>query len=158
LISAQNHSVNVDKEETAMLLRPRSGSLAICLACGLLAASAQLTQAQNLTPAATPDAVALINAQAFQALIASNKPIFILDVRQQDEYDAGHVDKAVLIPLNVLPDRYSELPKDKPIVVYCRSGARSARAVAFLRAQGFANAFSLSGGFMGWTEFQAARK
>jgi len=141
-----------------MLLRPRSGFLALCLACGLLASSNQLTQAQNLTPAVTPDSVALINAQAFQALITSNKPIFILDVRQQDEYDAGHVDKAVLIPLNVLPDRYNELPKDRPIVVYCRSGARSARAVAFLRANGFANAFSLSGGFAGWTEFQAARK
>ena len=141
-----------------MLLRPRSGLLALCLACSFLAASAQLTQAQNPTPAATPEAVALINAQAFQALIASNKPIFILDVRQQDEYDAGHVDRAVLIPLNDLPNRYSELPKDKPIVVYCRSGSRSARAVAFLRANGFATAFSLSGGFTGWTEFQAARK
>lgn len=141
-----------------MLVHPRSRFLALCLACGFLVSSAQLTQAQDPTPAAAPEAVPLVNAQAFQALIASNRPIFILDVRQQDEYNAGHVDRAVLIPLNVLPDRYSELPKDKPIVVYCHSGARSARAVAFLRAQAFANAFSLSGGFTGWTEFQAARK
>ena len=109
-----------------MSLRPRSGLLALWLACCFLAASAQLTLAQNAAPAATPEAVASINAQAFQALIASNKPVFILDVRQQDEYDAGHVDRAVLIPLNDLPNRYSELPKDKPIVVYCRSG-REAR-------------------------------
>ena len=141
-----------------MAFRPHSGILALWLACCFLAPSAQLTRAQTAAPTATPEAVAAINPQAFQALIASNKPVFILDVRQQDEYDAGHVDRAVLIPLNDLPNRYSELPKDKPIVVYCRSGARSARAVAFLRAQGFANAFSLSGGFMGWTEFQAARK
>jgi rhodanese-related sulfurtransferase len=117
-----------------------------------------LARAQNLTPAATPEAGASISAQAFQALIVGNKPIFILDVRQQDEYDAGHIDRAVSIPLNVLPDRYSELPKDKTIVVYCRSGARSARGVAFLRGKGFANAFSLSGGFMGWTEYQRAGK
>ncbi len=141
-----------------MLLHLRPGVLALCLACWLLPASAQMTQAQILNPAATPEAVASINPQAFQSLIAGNRPVFILDVRQQDEYDAGHVDRAVLIPLNALPDRFGELPKDKIIVVYCRSGARSARAVGFLRAQGFANAFSLSGGFAGWTEFQAARK
>jgi rhodanese-related sulfurtransferase len=141
-----------------MLIRTRSGFLALCVACCFLASSASLPRAQNLTPAATPEAVASINAQAFQALIASNRPIFILDVRQQDEYDAGHIDKAVLIPLDVLADRYSELPKDRPLVVYCRSGARSARAVAFLRENGFANAFSLSGGFKGWTEFQNVRR
>jgi phage shock protein E len=153
----RNHLVDVGKQETAMLICPRSGLLALCLACCFLTSSAPLTRAQNLTPATTPEADASINAQAFQALIASNKPIFILDVRQQDEYDGGHVDRTVLIPLNVLRDRRSELPKDMTLVVYCRSGARSARAVAFLRANGFANAFSLSGGFMGWTEFQRAR-
>jgi len=140
-----------------MLLHRRSGILAVCFACGLVTFSPRLAHAQSPTPAAAPEAIASIDAQAFQALIASNKPVFVLDVRQQDEYDAGHVDSAVLIPSNDLPGRYSELPKDKPIVVYCRSGIRSARAVAFLRAQGFANAFSLAGGFMGWVEFQRAR-
>lgn len=141
-----------------MLLHLRLGALAFCLVCCLPPASAQLTHAQTLNPAATPEAVATINPQALQSLIAGNRPVFILDVRQQDEYDAGHIDRAVLIPLNALPDRFGELPKDRLIVVYCRSGARSARAVGFLRTQGFANAFSLAGGFAGWTEFQAARQ
>jgi hypothetical protein len=64
-----------EKQETAMLIRPRSGFLALCLACCFLTSSAPLTRAQNLTPAGTPEAGASINAQAFQALIASNKPI-----------------------------------------------------------------------------------
>jgi len=137
-----------------MSLRLRSGFLAACLACCFLGPPCQLAQGQTSTPAATQEAVPSISAHAFQALIEEKKPVFILDVRQQEEYDAGHIDNAVLIPLNVLPGRYSELPRDKTIVVYCRSGGRSARAVAFLRAQGFANAFSLSGGFTGWKEFQ----
>jgi rhodanese-related sulfurtransferase len=141
-----------------MSLHLRSGFLAGCLACCFLASPFQSAQGQNLTSAATQEAVPSISAQDFQALIAEKKPIVILDVRQQEEYDAGHIDNAVLIPLNVLPDRYSELPKDKTIVVYCRSGGRSARAVTLLRAQGFAKAVSLSGGFIGWSEYQKTGK
>ncbi len=62
--------------------------------------------------------------------------MLVLDVRQQDEYDAGRVDKAVLIPMNVLPDRYSEPPKDKPIVVYCRSAAKRRPSLGRLARNG----------------------
>ena len=57
----------------------------------------------------------------------------------------------MLIPLGTLPDRLSEIPKDRPVVVHCRSGARSARAVAMLRAEGY-DAHNLVGGILAWAE------
>ena len=69
----------------------------------------------------------------------------LLDVRHQEEWDAGHAPDAVLVPLDELGDRYTELPTDQPIVVICRSGARSARAAEALVGAGY-NAVNLAGG------------
>jgi len=88
--------------------------------------------------------------QDLQSLIADGKQILILDVRQKNEYDAGHIDGAVLIPLQALSDRLAELPKDKQIVVYCQMGGRSAQAVALLRQKGFENVANLPCGYAGW--------
>lgn len=63
----------------------------------------------------------------------------LLDVRTPQEYAAGHIDGAINIPVQQLAQRLSELgdKKDTPIVVYCRSGARSAQATSILRGAGF---------------------
>lgn len=62
----------------------------------------------------------------------------VVDVRTPEEYAMGHVPGAVNIPLSVLPVRLAELgPRDRPLVLYCRSGARSAQATQFLTRQGF---------------------
>ena len=73
----------------------------------------------------------------------------LLDVRHQDEWDAGHAPTAILVPLDQLGDRYTELPTDEPIVVICRSGARSARATEALVSAGY-NAVNLAGGMKAW--------
>lgn len=73
----------------------------------------------------------------------------LLDVRERDEWDAGHLDGAQHIPIGVLGDRLSELPSDRPIVVVCRSGSRSGAAVRGLRQLGFA-AENLDGGLISW--------
>jgi hydroxyacylglutathione hydrolase len=73
----------------------------------------------------------------------------LLDVRHQEEWDAGHAPDAVLVPLDELGDRYTELPIDEPIVVICRSGARSARAAEALVGAGY-NAVNLAGGMKAW--------
>lgn len=75
----------------------------------------------------------------------------ILDVRTQEEWDAGHVPNATLIPLDELPTRLSELPQDQDIVVICRSGNRSATGRDILRSAGFENVTSVAGGFNEWT-------
>ena len=75
---------------------------------------------------------------------------FILDVREQDEWNAGHISGATLIPLGVLTSRLGELPKDKPIYVVCRSGNRSAAARDALLDAGFASVTSMDGGMNDW--------
>ena len=75
---------------------------------------------------------------------------FLLDVRRPEEYQIANLN-GHLIQLDYLPDRLDEIEahKDEQIVVYCRSGARSGRAVQFLRAQGY-DAVNLKGGVLAW--------
>jgi rhodanese-related sulfurtransferase len=73
----------------------------------------------------------------------------LLDVREQDEWDAGHAPQAVHIPLGELPDRVGELPPDAPLMVVCHAGGRSARATAWL-TQGGHDAVNVDGGMVAW--------
>ena len=92
-----------------------------------------------------------INCAAALQLI-NHKNAVVLDVRETSEYDAGHVLNSQLIPLGKLKERIGELEKhkDKPIVVVCRSGVRSATACAVLGKQGFTQAYNLAGGVLAW--------
>ena len=63
--------------------------------------------------------------------------LHVLDVREQEEYDALHLDGVRLLPLSELADRYQELEKDQSYYVICKSGRRSARACQFLEEQGY---------------------
>jgi rhodanese-related sulfurtransferase len=75
---------------------------------------------------------------------------FMLDVREQSEWESFHMPGATLIPLASLDDRLSELPKDQDIVVVCRSGNRSATGRDILLNAGFTNVTSMSGGMNQW--------
>ena len=72
----------------------------------------------------------------------------LLDVREQDEWDAGHVDGAVHIPIGQVVARLGELPED-PLYVVCRVGGRSAQVVQYLVAQG-REALNVDGGMYAW--------
>lgn len=76
----------------------------------------------------------------------------VLDVREPEEYKSGHLLNAKLIPLGKLRERLGEIERyrDKPIVVVCRSGNRSATACALLGRAGFAQAYNLAGGVTAW--------
>ena len=74
----------------------------------------------------------------------------VLDVREQVEWDHGHIDGAVHVPLHDLPSRLDLLPEGEVLVV-CRVGARSAQAVAYLSAMGHA-AVNLAGGMVDWAQ------
>ncbi len=73
----------------------------------------------------------------------------LLDVREPDEWAAGHAETATHVPLGDVPDRVGELPQGSPLYVICRSGARSGRAVAWLAQQGV-DAVNVSGGMRAW--------
>ncbi len=84
-------------------------------------------------------------------LIESGKA-FLLDVRTPAEYKEVHIKGAYLIPLNELEDRLDELPKDKPILVYCRTGHRSIIAAEILVKNGFSQVYNMKGGIYEWIE------
>jgi rhodanese-related sulfurtransferase len=73
----------------------------------------------------------------------------LLDVREDDEWETGHVDGALHIPLGELMARVEEVPTDTEVVVTCRGGGRSSRAVAWLNENGY-EAVNLSGGVQAW--------
>jgi adenylyltransferase/sulfurtransferase len=82
-------------------------------------------------------------------------PLFLLDVREPNEYQISRIPGAVLIPLGQLPNRLSEIPKgpDAPeIIVHCKMGGRSAKAVAMMREQGFTRIKNLVGGILAWSD------
>ncbi|MBW2711429.1 MAG: sulfurtransferase [Deltaproteobacteria bacterium] len=74
----------------------------------------------------------------------------ILDVRQPNEYESGHVSGSKLIPLPDLTERLHEIDPKKPTVVYCAIGGRSRIAAQMLAGNGFENVYNLSGGFKAW--------
>ena len=84
--------------------------------------------------------------------LINHKDALVLDVREQSEYDAGHILGSKLIPLGKLSQRIGELEKyrERPLVVVCRSGNRSAAACGLLGKQGFAQAYNLHGGIIAW--------
>ncbi len=86
--------------------------------------------------------------------LASEECPFLLDVRQPHEWDIVNLesDGAVIIPLAELQDRLDELPADREIVVYCRTGARSASAAQMLADEGFSTVFNLVGGIHAWVD------
>jgi rhodanese-related sulfurtransferase len=75
---------------------------------------------------------------------------FVLDVREPSEWVEGHIPGSTLIPLGELPTRIAEVPKDKQILVVCRSGNRSQTGRDILAEAGFANVTSMDGGVVQW--------
>ena len=100
---------------------------------------------------AAQSAVPLIQPVTLKGMMASPVRFILVDVRRPEEFAAGHIEGAVLMPLDNLAATYAQLPRDVKLVVYCRSGHRSAQAVAFLREHGYSHVASLDGGFLAWT-------
>jgi NADPH-dependent 2,4-dienoyl-CoA reductase/sulfur reductase-like enzyme/rhodanese-related sulfurtransferase len=73
----------------------------------------------------------------------------ILDVREQHEWDAGHVIGAKHIPLSELRERLDEIPRDEPVYLHCRSGQRSYNACVALQNRGYDNVYNIAGGYIG---------
>jgi len=82
--------------------------------------------------------------------LSSGNPPFLLDVREPSEYAESHIDGARLIPIGTIPDHLSEIPRDTPVVVICRSGNRSAKATDYLMTRGYTNVENMIGGMNAW--------
>ena len=115
--------------------------LIIILNIGLLLAGVTLAAAavaRNIAPA---DALALVKAR---------QNIYLLDVRTPQEFQQARIAGAHLIPIDQLMQRVGELPQDRPILVYCAVGSRSAQVFSFLARRGYAEVYNLDGGISAW--------
>lgn len=90
-----------------------------------------------------------VNATDLNEKLKNGKRSLVVDVRQPEEYTAGHIAGSKLIPLGELNKRVNELPKDKEIICVCASGSRSQSATKFLVDAGY-NAFNMQGGMFMW--------
>ncbi|WP_080874589.1 rhodanese-like domain-containing protein [Oceanobacillus timonensis] len=75
----------------------------------------------------------------------------LIDVREPQEFDKGHILGARNIPVTQMKQRLVEMRKDKPIYLYCQNSSRSARAAQLLHKKGYSDIYQLKGGFKKWT-------
>ncbi len=75
----------------------------------------------------------------------------LIDVREQKEFDAGHILGARNVPSTALRQRYKEIRPDLPVYLYCQNTGRSSRAAMFLKKRGYNQIYQLQGGFRTWT-------
>jgi adenylyltransferase/sulfurtransferase len=90
-----------------------------------------------------------INPTELQELMAGPNPPLLVDVREPFEAEIAQIAGSLLIPMNSLPQRLQEIPKDRAVALYCHAGARSAYAAEWLSRQGY-DALSLAGGIDQW--------
>jgi sulfur-carrier protein adenylyltransferase/sulfurtransferase len=93
-----------------------------------------------------------ISVQELKKMMDSGENFQLIDVREDYEYDIANIG-GELIPLGQIPDFTDKIARDKKVVVHCRSGVRSARAIEFLEENnGFDNLYNLEGGILAWSD------
>ncbi len=107
---------------------------------------------QQQEEAAAEDGIAEISAVELKAELDAGKDVFVLDVREPHEFDICRIAGTTLIPLGQLPSRVHELNAADEIVVHCKSGRRSAKAIDFLQTAGFRKLRNLAGGILAWSD------
>jgi rhodanese-related sulfurtransferase len=119
----------------------------------LLVAVAVLLMQPKAGPSASnlpTQSIASVGITPAQAYAKYQQGILFLDVRTQAEWDQFHLQNSTLIPLDQLPNRLSDLPKDKEIVVVCLSGHRAQNGITILQQDGFTQVSYLTGGLQAW--------
>ncbi len=121
-------------------------TLLLLAACGGQETAAPVVEEIDLTTLADSVDVDTVHA------VKDNAGVFLIDVREPDEYAAGHIPGITLIPMGEVAARLAELPRDKEIIITCRTGNRSGQVADLLREQGFTNVHNMSGGIVAWEE------
>jgi rhodanese-related sulfurtransferase len=93
-----------------------------------------------------------IDVAGLRSLLGEHENLALVDVRSDNEVAYGVIEGARHLPLHLLPIKADEIDKSVHTIFYCRSGARSAQACAFMAAKGHDNVYNLQGGIMAWTQ------
>ncbi len=91
-----------------------------------------------------------ISSREAKALIEKNKAIYLLDVRTQQENSQARLAGSVLIPIDQFERRAGEVPKNRPVLVYCAVGSRSKPVAEFLSQRGYREVYNMTDGIVGW--------
>ena len=91
-----------------------------------------------------------ITVEDLKKRLDQGEDLFILDVRNPEEYQICRLPGSTLLPLPEMPQRFAEVPKDREVVVHCKSGMRSAKAIGFLMQHGYDKLKNLKGGILAW--------
>jgi len=91
-----------------------------------------------------------VSADQARQLIGNKENLFLLDVRTRQEYAEVRMADARLIPINELVARIGEIPRERPIMVYCAVGSRSSQVANYLARAGYPEVYNLNGGIWGW--------
>jgi molybdopterin/thiamine biosynthesis adenylyltransferase/rhodanese-related sulfurtransferase len=89
--------------------------------------------------------------QEIKARLDAGEPLLLLDVREPYELAISHLKRAVNIPYSQVSTRWAEIPRDRPVVVFCHTGVRSANLIEALRGQGYTNLINMTGGIDTWS-------
>jgi adenylyltransferase/sulfurtransferase len=103
-------------------------------------------------PAAAAAGLAETTPEELKKRLDRGEDVFILDVRNPEEFQICRIPGSTLLPLPALPQRFGELDRDREMVVHCKSGLRSQKAIQFLRQQGFTRLSNLKGGILAWAD------
>lgn len=87
-----------------------------------------------------------------KARLAQGEKLTLIDVREDDEVAEGMIQGAIHIPLGQLPDRLGEIPQVDEVILVCRSGNRSGRALGYLEANGYKGLKNMTGGMLEWED------
>lgn len=124
-----------------------------CRLCGDLPDIHSVTNAETTASAScdfTPEHMESITTTELRSILSSDFQGLLIDVREPDEYDVAHIEGSRLIPLKTLPDALDSLPRDREILIHCKAGGRSAKAVQLLFDHGFTRVKNVNGGMDAW--------
>lgn len=91
-----------------------------------------------------------IDSESLSKRLEEGEDVLLVDIRTPAEMAQGMIPEALQLPMHLIPIRMSELPQDRDVVLYCRSGARSYQACAYMMQQGYGRVLNLRGGIIAW--------
>lgn len=98
------------------------------------------------------DGIQQFDAEELKKILEDPKDLRIIDVREPEEYAAGHIPGIPLVPMNTIPAKLNELDSNQEYLFICRSGNRSQQVARFLKQQGFEHVSNFNGGMLSWKE------